>query len=290
MVGLVVSMVGLVVSMVGLVVSMVGLVVSMVGLVVSVVGLVVSMVGLVVSMVGLVVSMVGLVVSMVGLVVSMVGLVVSMVGLVVSMVGLVVSMVGLVVSMVGLVVSMVGLVVSMVGLVVSMVGLVVSMVGGKFATPSVSLSFFLHLTFLSLHSLSAVSNSFYLRHFFLNFSLCLSMYLSSNPPSQFRASFPSFPLLVLSICCLCQFFISHPFRMSNYSSPILNTFLHSILHPQFIHSSLISCLNCQHSSYQVCFANLYFLLWFLCLCQRVASPFMYAGANTRAEHMSFKFT
>ena len=49
---------------------------------------------------------------------------------------------------------------------------------------------------------------------FLHSSPSLSTSLLSNSPSQFQSSLP-FPLHFLSICSLCQFFISHTFRMTS---------------------------------------------------------------------------
>ena len=136
---------------------------------------------------------------------------------------------------------------------------------------SFSLSF-PSLTFLSLRSLRAVPNSFYMLHFF---SILLPLFLGllMQPPSQLPSSSSPFNLHVLGLSSLCKFFISHSFHMTGLCQPtphqfLLKTFLHFNFHSQFIHSSVISSVNSHDSSFQVVFANLDLLL-FLCLCDRI---------------------
>ena len=72
---------------------------------------------------------------------------------------------------------------------------------------SISLSFF------SLYTFPISSLQFLLSDaLFVHSSPSLSRSTLNNTPSQFRSSFP---LDLLSICCLCQFFISHHFRMTS---------------------------------------------------------------------------
>ena len=76
----------------------------------------------------------------------------------------------------------------------------------------------------------------------------------------------------LGICSLYELFLFHSFHMTSLCQPtphlyLLKTFLHSNLHPRFIHSSLAMYLNR--------------LLSFLCWCHRpiVYRPLMYAGVT-----------
>ena len=142
-----------------------------------------------------------------------------------------------------------------------------------------SVVFFLHLTFLLLRSLSAVSNSFYLS--FLHSSPTLSRSLSMQSPSQFRSSSPPFPFHFLGICSLPVFHLPF-FYMTSPCAPHqfrLRTFLHSNLHSQFIHvlsSALLTptviltrCVYLANLNFSCCFS----------VSVIVSSAFKYAGVT-----------
>ena len=95
----------------------------------------------------------------------------------------------------------------------------------------------------------------------------ISVFLTSFSPPL------SGHLLSLPVFISLSFYMTCPFQ------PILTNFLlkllHSNLHSQFIHSSLISFFNSQYSSYKVVFANLNLELFFS-VGATVSSAFIYA--------------
>ena len=132
------------------------------------------------------------------------------------------------------------------------------------------------LTFLSLCSLSTVSNSFYvLLLFSIIFpNLSRSLLISRSPPvALFLASLlspPSWLLIYLLVFHLPLLSCDQP--ISTYSSPIflkVTLKFHSSLHSQFVQSSLIRSLHSNDSSYSVGFANLHLFLLYLCYCRRL---------------------
>ena len=137
---------------------------------------------------------------------------------------------------------------------------------------SFSVVFFLPLTFLLLHLLSAVCNSFYLS--FLYSSPTLSTSLNAIPiaMSVFLASISS-PrsgnLLLLAIFHV-------PFSSTWPAQPdhqlILITFLHSYLHSKFVDFLLSALLTPTIILTRYLFANLDLLPLFLCCFTWCASP------------------
>ena len=134
---------------------------------------------------------------------------------------------------------------------------------------------FLPLTFLLLRSLSALSDSFYLKKFYVTSPIAISVF--SSPP---------FPHHYLGICSLCQFFVSHLFSSAHQF--LLRAFLHSNLHSHFINilSSALLTLT-------IILTRLFF---------RKPGPFPVVSllvpsslvhvcrGNTWAEHISFTYT
>ena len=94
-----------------------------------------------------------------------------------------------------------------------------------------------------------------------------------SPPTLSRSLLTQSSHRILSLphilfpSTLCASAVFANFCLSHFSllltSFFLKTFLHSNLHSQFVHSSLILSLHSLESSYLVVFANLHFLLLFL---------------------------
>ena len=114
----------------------------------------------------------------------------------------------------------------------------------------VTLIFYFSPHFLSLRSLSTISNSSYLFAVVLHSppilsrSLLTQFYLSLHS----RSSSPPFPFIFWASDLFTNFSISNSFLMSSPFQHIrhqflLKTFLHSNFHSQFIHSSLIRPLH-----------------------------------------------
>ena len=120
----------------------------------------------------------------------------------------------------------------------------------------VSITFFLPLTFLSLRSLPAVSNSFnWLLFSYVLLPLPLCFFLMQ--PCIATSVFLTFLSPPLSVHLFSFPFIHLPsFHISTCYSPISSyNFLHSNLHSQFINSSVTNSPNSHNSLYQVVFAN-----------------------------------
>ena len=104
------------------------------------------------------------------------------------------------------------------------------------------------LSFLSQHSLTTGSNSFYLLCCFPSFSDSFQISLNTVLPSQCWCS-RLLSLHALGICSLCSFLIPYSFHIT---SQFLITFLYSNLHSNFINPSLISSLNTHDSHFVLC--------------------------------------
>ena len=150
---------------------------------------------------------------------------------------------------------------------------------------SFSIVFFHPLNFLSLRSMSTVSNSFYLSFFHSSPSLSRSLIMQS--PSQFRSSFHSTfwaSALFASFSSPIYFHMTNPCTAHQL---LLRTFLHSHFHSHFI-KFLLSALLTPTIILSGCFSQTWTFSCCFSVSAIVCNAFKYAGITHELSTFPFR--